>query len=71
VAAGSAIGDKNVQHGDDAMTRKTQILIALLVLCVVDAVVPFFPVLGLVLVYVLLEKPPWFLETVRHVYDIE
>ena len=53
------------------MTRKTQILIALIVLCVVDAVVPFFPVLGLVLIYVLLEKPPWFLETVRQVYDIE
>ena len=53
-----------------AMTNKTQLLIALAVLCVVDAVVPLFPVLGLVLIYVVLARPPWFLETVRQVYDI-
>ncbi len=53
------------------MTNKTQPLIALIVLCVVDAVVPVFPVLGLVLIYVVLAKPPWFLETVRQVYDTE
>ncbi len=53
------------------MTKKTQLLLGLIVLSVVDAVVPFFPVLGLVLIYVLLEKPPWFLETVRRVYDME
>jgi hypothetical protein len=51
------------------MTRKTRILIALIVLYVVDAVVPLFPGLGLVLIYVVLEKPPWFLDTVRQVYD--
>ena len=50
------------------MTRKTQIVIALMVLCVVDAVVPFFPVLGLVLIYVVAEKPPWFLDAVRQAY---
>ena len=52
------------------MTNNIQLLIALLVLCVVDAVVPFFPVLGLVLIYVVLVKPLWFLETVRQVYSI-
>ena len=51
------------------MTDNTQLLTALVVLCVVDAVVPLFPVLGLVLIYVVLAKPPWFLETVRNVYD--
>ncbi len=51
------------------MTNKTQLLLALIVLCVVDAVVPLFPVLGLILIYVVLAKPPWFLETVRQVYD--
>ena len=50
------------------MTNNTQLLIALIVLCVVDAVVPIFPVLGLVLIYVVLAKPPWFLETVRRIY---
>ena len=56
-------------HSLVAMTNKTQLLIALIVLCVVDAVVPFFPVLGLALIYVVLARPPWFLETVRQVYD--
>ena len=51
------------------MTNKTQLFLALIVLCVVDAVVPLFPVLGLILIYVVLEKPPWFLETVRQLYD--
>ncbi len=51
------------------MTNKTQVLVALSVLCVVDAVVPFFPVLGLVLIYVVLVKPPWFLETVQDIYN--
>lgn len=51
------------------MTNKTQLLIALIALCVVDAVVPLFPVLGLILIYVVSEKPAWFLETVRQVYD--
>ncbi len=51
------------------MNNKTQLLLALIVLCVVDAIVPFFPVLGLVLIYVVLARPPWFLETVRQVYD--
>lgn len=67
---GRDIADWDLQYSGDAMTKKTQMLIGLIVLCVVDAVVPFFPVLGLVLVYVLLERPPWFLETVRQVYDI-
>ncbi len=51
------------------MTNKTQLLIALIILCVVDAVVPLFPVLGLILIYVVLAKPSWFLETVRQIYE--
>jgi len=70
VSTGSNIADWGLENSDDAMTKNTQLLIGLIVLCVVDAVVPFFPVLGLVLIYVLLENPPWFLETVRQVYDI-
>jgi len=37
------------------------------VLCVVDLVVPI-PILGLVLVYVVLEKPVWFRDLVQEVY---
>jgi len=51
------------------MTKKTQLLIVLIVLCVVDAVIPFLPALGLVLIYVVLEKPAWFPEMVREVYS--
>ncbi len=51
------------------MTNKTRLLIALIALCVVDAVVPFFPVLGLLLIYVVLAKPPWFRETVQDIYN--
>ncbi len=51
------------------MTDKTQLLTALAVLCVVDAVVPLFPVLGLVLIYVVLARPPWFLATVQNIYN--
>ena len=62
-------GDSDNFYSLVAMTNKTQLLIALIILCVVDAVVPFFPVLGLVLIYVVLAKPPWFLESVRQVYE--
>ena len=51
------------------MNKKTQLLLAVALLGVVDAIVPFFPILALILIYVLLEKPPWFLETVQGVYN--
>ncbi len=65
----SVVTDKDLQRSGGTMMRNTQIVITLVVLCVVDAVVPFFPVLGLVLIYVVAEKPSWFLEAVRHVYE--
>ena len=43
-------------------------LVALVVLGLVDVVIPI-PVLGLILVYVVLQKPPWFLEKVRELYE--
>jgi len=69
VLTGSDIADWNLQSSGDAMTKKTQLLLGLIVLSALDAVVPLLPVLGLVLIYVVIEKPPWFLETVRQVYD--
>lgn len=50
------------------MTRKTQLLFAVILLGLVDAVVPFFPIIAIVLIYVLLERPPWFLDSVQQVY---
>ncbi len=50
------------------MTKKTRLLAGIAVLGFFDAVVPLFPILALVLVYVVFEKPPWFLEIVQDIY---
>jgi hypothetical protein len=49
------------------MTLKTQSLIILAVLSIVDAVIPI-PIVGIVLIFVFLQKPPWFHKLVREVY---
>ena len=51
------------------MSKKKHVWLGLIVLSVIDAVVPLLPVLGLVLISVVIGKPPWFLEIVREVYD--
>ena len=48
------------------MTIKTKILIALLLLCLVDTVIPF-PIIGVILIYVLLQRPPWFKNVVAKI----
>jgi len=45
------------------MTIKTKTLIAVILLCLVDTVIPF-PILGVILIYILLQRPPW----VRNVF---
>jgi hypothetical protein len=50
------------------MTKKTQLLFWVTVLGILDAVIPFFPILAFVLVYVLLDRPPWFLNCVEEIY---
>ena len=50
------------------MTRKTRSFLALIVLSLFDAVIPV-PIVGIILIIVLLQKPPWFLELVHQVYD--
>ena len=52
------------------MTKKAQVLLALIALCLVDAVIPLFPIVGIVLIYVVLERPPWFLDLVRQLYGV-
>jgi hypothetical protein len=51
------------------MTLKTQALIGLVGLCVVDVVIPI-PILGLILILVVLQKPPWFQKVVRELYEV-
>ena len=50
------------------MKLKTKLLTFLVVFAVIDLVIPI-PFTALLLVYVLLEKPPWFSRMVREIYD--
>lgn len=49
------------------MKTGTKILIALIIMGIVDMVVPV-PILGIVLIYVVLQKPVWFRVLVDEVY---
>jgi len=49
------------------MNIKAKTLVALIVLCVIDVVVPV-PILGAILIYVVIQKPIWFEQTVRDIY---
>ena len=49
------------------MTIKAKSLIALILMAMVDAVIPL-PIIGAVLIYVVLQKPPWFSRVVREIY---
>ena len=50
------------------MSMKTKILLALLLLAVLDTIIPV-PFTAILLIYVLLEKPAWFYDLVRKVYQ--
>lgn len=50
------------------MTKKTQLLISVAALGILDALIPLFPILALVLAYVILERPQWFLGWVQEIY---
>jgi hypothetical protein len=57
-------------HGQtgNPMSRQAQMLTAVVILGLIDALVPFFPILALILIYVIVDKPTWFLEMVRELY---
>jgi len=50
------------------MKIKTKYLCLLAVLSAVDVVIPI-PILGLILIYVVLELPPWFKDDVAEIYQ--
>jgi hypothetical protein len=49
------------------MSTKTQILISLIGLGLVDTVIPI-PIAATILIYVTLKRPAWFAEMVRDIY---
>jgi hypothetical protein len=50
------------------MTTRMKIITSLIMLGIIDMVVPI-PILGIILLYVVMEKPPWFRRAVRDVYN--
>jgi hypothetical protein len=49
------------------MTLKTRTLIGLVGLSIIDTVIPI-PIVGLILVFVIVQKPPWFQNLVDEIY---
>ena len=49
------------------MNIRNKTLLALILLCVVDVVIPL-PITGLVLVYVVVQRPPWFVDLADRIY---
>jgi len=49
------------------MNVKTKSLVGLILLAMVDTVIPF-PILGVTLIYVVLQRPPWFKDVVLEIY---
>lgn len=49
------------------MTLKTKCIGTLIFLCIVDVVIPI-PILGLMLIFVILQRPPWFADMVANIY---
>ncbi len=52
------------------MKIKTKIQIWLILFALFDLIIPF-PITAVVLLYVLFEKPTWFQEWVKDIYDIK
>jgi len=50
------------------MNIKTKSLIILIGLGIIDMVIPI-PILGVILIYVVLQKPSWFTNVVREIYN--
>ena len=49
------------------MSIKTKSLIVLIILCIIDVVIPI-PILGVILIYIVLQRPPWFTDVVGEIY---
>jgi hypothetical protein len=49
------------------MNIKTKTLIFLIILCIVDMLIPI-PILGVILISVVFQKPLWFRDVVSEIY---
>lgn len=51
------------------MNPRTQCLLMVLAVFFLDMLTPFFPVFGLLLLYIIWQRPPWFRNMVNSIYD--
>lgn len=49
------------------MKNKTALVVMLVLISIVDALIPL-PIIGLILLYVIMDRPAWFREAVREIY---
>jgi hypothetical protein len=56
-----------MRRGKPCMGIKSKCLIFLILMGIVDVVIPV-PIIGIFLIYVLFQRPPWFLEMVKEIY---
>lgn len=52
------------------MSTGIKVVVALILLGIADVVIPV-PITGLMLIYVIMQKPAWFLKLVWDIYGIE
>lgn len=57
----------NLNTIGDLMQTKTKVLLYLILLAVTDTIIPI-PITGMILIYVLYQKPDWFRELVEEIY---
>ena len=50
------------------MSIKTKSIIVLIILCIMDVMIPI-PILGVILIYIVLQRPTWFTDVVRKLYN--
>jgi len=49
------------------MNIRTKSILVLILLGIVDVVIPI-PIIGLMLIYVIVQKPSWFIDLVQEIY---
>ncbi len=52
------------------MNLRTKSILILFLFGIIDTVIPI-PIIGLILIYVIVQKPLWFAEIVQEIYHLE
>ena len=52
------------------MNIRNKIILILILLGLIDILIPI-PIIGLILIYVVIQKPPWFKDLVKDIYRME